>query len=99
MNRLCAVALATFALLAGVGCGSTSCSDACNTLVTCLDKFTPGQTEVTTTNCDNSCNSATCSNKQHLIDCIHGASCNGTAAEYTGALLSCQTQNPGCFTP
>ena len=98
MKRLLAVTLIGLAAVAS-GCGSTSCQDACNAAVACANKFTPGQTDITGTNCVNACNASTCSTKQNAIDCINGASCNGTAQQWADAVNACVAANPGCFTP
>ncbi len=87
MKRLfLAVAMLAGATLAG--CGSTSCSDACQTLVSCLTKLGEPTTDVAT--CTSGCNAGTCTNKQQLIDCVHGTSCNAGAATYDAAIAACQ---------
>jgi hypothetical protein len=98
MKRFWGVLLAAVGVLSNGGCGSNSCQDACNAVVACTNKFAPGQTAVTGQGCTNSCNASTCSTKQTLIDCLHGASCNGTGVEYASAVNACVSANPGCFT-
>ncbi len=76
-------------ILAG-GCGgSTSCGDACQSLSSCLNKFNAGSGFDLAT-CNAQCQAGTCTNKQQLIDCVHGTSCDTTLTAYDDAISTCE---------
>ncbi len=76
------------------GCGSTSCNDACQSLVGCLNRLNPITNQLDVPTCTAQCQAGTCANKQIFIDCVNGAQCT-TADAYDTALSNCQAQT-GC---
>lgn len=87
---------AVLAVIGGAGCGgSTGCSDACQSLVSCENKLDPLSTHMDVATCTNQCNAGTCANKQQLIDCVHGAKCDSTLDAYEAIIAFCQV-NSGC---
>jgi hypothetical protein len=92
MRRLLML-VAMMVLGMSAACGSTSCSDACQSLIGCLDKLNANTTLLDVSTCTSQCNAGTCTNKQQLIDCVHGTSCNSTSNAYDTAISACQMQS------